>query len=287
MKELGKYFDLRLLIAAIISAFVHAEAFVNFTVPAKIYPGGFSGISRIISDVLAKFAGIDISFTVFYAFLNIVVSLLVFRYIGHKFTIYSVIQFLATSFFADRLHPFIDVSDPLLLAVFGGICNGLAIGIALENNISSAGFDFLSVYYSTKYKKSMWNVIFGINCFILLIAGILFGFEKSLYSIILQYCSTSIVKRMHKRFTHITITVVTAYPEEVAGSIIQHVRHGITEIEAQGFYSHSKTTMLYTVVNTYQKDIVISSILEADAHAFINIQNTEAVVGNYYQKPLD
>lgn len=287
MKEIGKYFDLRLLIAAFISAFVHAEAFVNFTVPAKIYPGGFSGISRILSDVLLKFADIDISFTVFYAALNIIVSILVFRHIGRKFTIYSVVQFLATSFLADRLHPFMEISDPLLLAIFGGICNGLAIGIALENNISSAGFDFLSIYYSTKYKKSMWNVIFGINCLILLTAGILFGFEKSLYSIILQYCSTTIVKRMHKRFTHITITVITAYPEEVANSIIQHVRHGITEIDAQGYYSHKKTTMLYTVVNTYQKDIVVSSILEVDPHAFINIQNTESVVGNYYQKPLD
>ena len=53
-----------------------------------------------------------------------------------------------------------------------------------------------------------------------------------------------------------------------------------------GAYKHTDTTMLYTVVNGYQTDDVVKAILKADPKAFINIQDTKLVYGNYYQKPF-
>lgn len=287
MEKIKQYFDIRLLAIAVISALIHSFTFANFTVPGKLYPGGFSGISRIVSDILLRYFSISVSFTVFYFSMNAIVSLLVFRYIGKKFTIYSIIQFALVSLISDRLPRILVISDPLLLSLFGGICNGAAVGLALDFNFSTAGFDFLSVFYSTKYKKQMWNYVFYVNALILSIAGLLFGFDRAMYSIVFQYVSTSVVKRMHKRFTHITITVITKKPDAVADNILKHVRHGITELDASGYYSKTKTTMLYTVVNTFQKNEVIQSIREADPSAFINVQETIDVIGNYYQKPLD
>ena len=45
--------------------------------------------------------------------------------------------------------------------------------------------------------------------------------------------------------------------------------------------------MLVSVVNTFQYHEIVRLILSVDNHAFINVQNTKEIYGNYYQKPLD
>lgn len=108
-----------------------------------------------------------------------------------------------------------------------------------------------------------------------------------MYSIIYQYCSTELIKKLHRRYTHQTLTIITTKPNEVADEIIKNVRHSITEIHTHGHYSNTDNTMLYTVINSYQTREVVSIVLKVDPKAFINIQDTVNIYGNYYQKPLD
>ena len=173
------------------------------------------------------------------------------------------------------------------MAIFGGIINGTAIGLALAFNFSTAGFDFVSIFFATKYKKDVWNYIFFVNMMILMIAGLVYGWDRCLYSIIFQFASTQVIKNFHKRYTHKTLTIITKKPDEVSNAILSNVRHGITEIHATGFYSKQDTTILYSIVNSFQYKEVVKIVLESDPHAFINVQNTQAIYGNYYQKPLD
>lgn len=173
------------------------------------------------------------------------------------------------------------------MSIFGGILNGIGIGLALAHNASSGGLDFISIYFANKYKRNMWNLIFAFNCILIISIGLLYGWESALYSTVYQFCTTQIVNRMHKRYSSQTITIITEHPDEVSNEIFNTIRHGITELKAVGAYKKTETTMLYTVVNGYQTDDVVNAILKADSKAFINIQDTKLVYGNYYQKPLD
>ena len=119
--------------------------------------------------------------------------------IGKKFTSYSVIMIILNSFLVDMIPVTPITYDPLLVSVFGGILNGIAIVIALYGKASSGGTDFIAVYLSNKLKKPSWNFVFGINVVILLTAGMLFGFEEAMYSIIFQFVSTQIIERFHQR----------------------------------------------------------------------------------------
>ena len=94
-----KYFDKQLFIMSIVSALVYSFGIANFSIPAKLYPSGFSGISRITSDLLGDFFHINISYSILYLTLNFIVVIFVFTKLGRKFTIYSTIQFLMVSFF--------------------------------------------------------------------------------------------------------------------------------------------------------------------------------------------
>ena len=282
-----KYFDIKLVCMSILSAAVYSFAIANFSIPANLYPAGFSGMSRIISDLLKDFYNINISYSRFYLIFNIIVTLIVFKKIGKKFVIYSSLQFILVSFFTSIFKQVIIVNEILLMAIFGGIINGTGMGLALSSNFSTAGFDFISVYFATKFKKDVWNYIFCVNLTILTVAGFIYGWDRALYSIIYQFASTQVIKTFHQRYTHKTLTIITKMPNEVADAILKNVRHGITEVNATGFYSKEDTTLLYTIVNSFQYKEVVKIVMNTDPHAFINIQNTLAIYGNYYQKPLD
>ena len=282
IKKTAKYFPW-----VIFSAFIQSVAMSSFAVPGKLYSSGVTGFSRLFSDVLFDSFGINIKYTVFLVIINLILATIVYKYIGKLFTYLSLAQVILMSFLATVMPDFKVVDNPMLLAVFGGIVNGFGVGLALTHNASTGGTDFLSIFLSNKYKKSMWNLIFVLNCCLIILTGLIYGWERAFYSIIFQFCSTQVVNRMHKRYTSQTVTIITSLPNEVSNEIFATVRHGITEIKATGAYKHSETTMLYTVINGYQTDDVVKAILRADPKAFINIQDTKLVYGNYYQKPLD
>lgn len=271
----------------LISSIFQAVALTSFSVPGRLYPSGISGISRLTSDLLLDFLSINIPYQVFYFGVNILLAILVYKYIGKYFTVFSVIQTTLVSIFSSFFSRIIFLDDLILIAVFGGLINGFGCGLALKSNASTGGMDFISIYFSNKYNKSMWNTIFAINSVVIVITGIVYGWPRALYSIMFQFCSTQVVNRMHKRFTHQSLNIITKYPDAVTDNIFKKTRHGITEMKAMGAFKKEDTTMLYMVINSYQVDDVIKSIQEADPKAFISVSNVRQVVGNYYQKPLD
>lgn len=279
--------DIKMTFWVTISAFVYAIAITSFAEVGGIYPSGFGGISRIVSDLLARYLNISIPFGVLYLLLNIIPTLLAFKYIGKYFTIFSILQYALSSFFTGILPPLFTLDDPLLIAIFGGLINGFGIGIALRNNASSGGTDFISIFISSRFNKPAWNYIMAANGVVLTVAGLIFGWEVALYSIVYQFVSTQVIDRLHERYKMVTLNIVTSKADEVITNILKGTRHGITEIKTEGAYLHHEYTMLYTVINRFQQRQVIKAVLEVDPKAFINITETVQIVGNYYQQPVD
>ena len=273
--------------AVTLSAAFQAFALTSFSVPAGIYPSGISGLSRLVSDILMDFFGISLPFFYLYLLVNVILAAIVYKHIGKLFTIFSVLQTTLVSLFSSFFPAFHILDDPLLVALFGGVISGFGVSIALTNGASSGGTDFLSIYYSNKYHRSMWDYVFVFNSALIFIAGMLYSWQIAAYSIIFQYASNMIVSKRHKRYTHQAIIIVTKKPDEVIDSILKNVRHGITKIQARGAYKGDEETMLYTVVNAFQTSEVVKYALQGDPKAFIETRNTLNVYGNYYQKPLD
>lgn len=279
--------DVKTLVMIMLSAFVYAVAMKAFVEAGNIYPGGFSGLSRLISQVAKEFLGLEISFSVIYILLHIGPTILVYNYVGHRFTIFSIIQYMLVSFFMSVLPTFPLTQDLLLIAVFGGILGGTGISIALRQNASSGGTDFIAIYFANKFNISTWNYVMMANMGILAIAGFLFGWNVALYSIIYQFCSTQIVNSRHDRYKLSNLMIVTEKGDAVCEAIFKTCRHGITVLDGKGAYSKLDKKVLYMTINAYQVQEVVRAIQSVDPKVFINISKTERIVGNYYQKPLD
>ncbi len=275
------------ILMIILSAFIYSIAMNFFVYQADIFPGGFSGFSRIISQVLIKYFNIKLNFSYIYFTANALCTFWVYKFIGKKFALYSILHFTLVSLFTLIIPKFEMTDDLLLMAIFGGIVGGFSISIALRNNASSGGMDFIAMYMFNKYKISAWDYVMGINVTIVLTAGIFFGWEKSLYSIIYQFCSTQVVSALHNRFKYKTLYIVTEKAEEVGDNILKNIRHGITRLDGSGVYGKKSKTLLIMTVNAFQVDQTIKFVREVDDKAFINVTVTEKVVGNFYQIPLE
>jgi uncharacterized membrane-anchored protein YitT (DUF2179 family) len=271
----------------VLSSMLGALAIKIFIENGNLFPGGLSGISVLIQRLSLRYYDIVIPFGVLYIALNIYPTILVYHFVGKWFTRYSILQFVLVSLFVEIIPDIIITNDILLIAVFGGIFSGLAASLSLMANASGGGTDFIALYISHKTNTQSWNYILAGNAVILGIAGLLFGWEIALYSIIFQFVSTTIVSNLYQRYKLMSIRMFTAYPDELTAAILSQTRHGITKIWGEGGYSKKEVCMLYMVLNSYEVNQVVSIAQSVDEKVFIDISKTEKVIGNYYRKPLD
>ena len=270
-----------LTIASAVVAF-NLKSFVN---TGGLFPGGFSGLSLLIQQIFSEFLHISVPFSALYIPLNLIPAYIGFKYIGKKFTIYSFYLVFLSSFLTD-IFPAVTITyDILLIAIFGGLINGAAISLALISGASGGGTDFIAIYFSEKKGIDVWNYIFAANAVILVTAGILFGFDKALYSIIFQYTSTQVLSMLFKRYQKDTLLIITNQPTAVYGKIRELTNHDATLIEGSGCYEGATRNILYSVVGREEVDKVIAAIKKIDKHAFINVINTEQINGRFYKTP--
>lgn len=279
--------DIVIVVNILLSSFLYSFGMNYFAKSGNLFPGGYGGLSRLLSEVFLKFFHVNISFSIIYFTMNIITVILLWRHIGHKFMIYSCLFVTSSSILTAILPVRTVTEDILLISVFGGVISGLATGIVLRNNASSGGTDFIAIWMSSKYNKPTWNYIMAGNAVILVLAGILFGWDKALYSIIYQYVSTQIVNLLHQRYKFSRLDIVTTQPDEVCSAIFKVCRHGITKVPCEGAFSHSARWLLLTTVNTYELQDVIRSIKQTDPTAFITVSQIGRIIGNYHQTPLE
>ncbi len=217
--------------------------------------------------------------------LNAVPIYIGFRFIGKKFTLYSCLSILVTSILTDIIPDIAVTYDILLISIFGGIISGFAISLCLSMNATTGGTDFISIYLSEKKGVDAWNFILVFNILIIMIAGMLFGLDKALYSIIYQYVSTQILHMMYKRYQKQTLFIVTNKADKVCQAINTVSMHGATILSGEGSYEHEKRKVVYSVVSKEESREVINAVKKADEAAFVNAIRTEELSGRFYYRP--
>lgn len=266
------------LMAVNINTFVHS---------ANLLPGGFSGLALLIQNVFQKYFGLKLPFSILVYIFNIYPIYIGFRYIGKKFTVYSMAMIIVSGFLTDII-PGLKITDDILLcSIFGGICNAIAIYCCLMADSSSGGTDFISIYVSEKTGISAWNYIMAGNFCVLIVAGLLINWNAALYSIIFQYVSTQVLNLLYKRYEKITLLIVTDKPDEVYKIIKEQTNHDATVFNGKGCYQGIEHPILYSVVSGSESGYLEKLIRQADPNAFINVIRSKSIVGRFFKRNLD
>lgn len=267
------------------ASFLMALNIKSFVRTGGLYPGGATGLALLIQRAEDMFLHITIPYTIVNILLNAIPVYIGFRFIGKKFTMYSCLMIVLTSVLTDIIPGYAITYDTLLISIFGGLINGFVIGLCLHMNATTGGTDFIAIYLSEKKEIDSWNVVLGINVVILAAAGVLFGWDKALYSIIFQYTSTQVVHILYRKYQHETLFIVTNKATEVYEVISKMSNHGATIMEGEGSYEHQERKIVYSVVSSAQSKSIIREVKKADPHAFVNAIKTEQIAGRFYQKP--
>ena len=231
-----KFYQFFRLFVVVMSSILFAWNLCCFAKTANLFPGGFAGLSLLLQEIIFKFLHIKIPYTIFNIVLNLFPIYIAFKYIGKKFTLYSILTIFLSSIFVDILPHYIFTQDILLVSVFGGLINGFAISLCLNVGATTGGTDFISIFLSQQKGIDAWNYILLGNAIMLIVAGALFGWPIALYSIIYQFCSTQVIQMLYKRYQKETLFIISDKSDKIYHAIKELTNHDATLFKGIGCY---------------------------------------------------
>lgn len=282
-----KEFLIRVLMITL-SSLIVAVNLKSFVAAGDLFPGGFTGITRLIQRCALEFGGVELPFAPINLALNAVPAAISYKLVGRRFTLYSCLTIVLTSIFTDLVPALEITEDILLICIFGGMISGFAVSLCLYVRVTSGGTDFIAIALSERKNVDAWSYIFCGNVILLAIAGYLFGWDKALYSMLYQYASTQVLRTLDPDGRRATLMIVTG--RESAGGVcarIQETQHTATLIEGVGLYNGDPCVMIYSVVSDSEVRSLARRIRQSDPKAFVNVLRTERVVGKFYRRPRD
>ena len=185
MKDKNNWISfLQLTVGAIIAAFAIEE----FLVPNKIFDGGVTGISMIISH----FAPIPLGILI--VTINIPFIIMAYKKMGKGFVIRFIYAITLFSIMTEVFKPVENATDEMLLAItYGGVLLGLGVGLVLRGGGSLDGTEVVAVILNRNLSVSTGQIILIFNVFIFAVAGVVFDADRGMYSLLMYFISSKVI----------------------------------------------------------------------------------------------
>lgn len=290
MKELNQHKEFRNLVtlcAVILSGFMQATIIEVFMRPLNLLSSGFTGVAILVEKITSTYLGFTFSTSLGMLVLNIPIAFFCYKSISKRFTFFSLLQVIVASFFLKVIHFEALFDDRLLNIIFGGFLYGMQAVIALKANASTGGTDFIALYISNKKNKSIFVYVFLFNACLLIIFGMMFGWESAGYSILFQFISTKTIDTFYNRYARMTLQITTSKPDAVIQCLIKNYRHGLSRVDGIGGYSGRSISLIHVVVSSYEVGEMVALRRTVDPHVIVNVMKTENFYGGFYLKPIE
>lgn len=263
-----------------------AVAINGFLAPNKMLSGGTSGMAILLNAITQ----VDIGIWVFG--LNIPLFILSFMKLDKKFTISSFINmfiFSAVLILTSSINQYITISDPVLVAVFGGALNGLGMGVTFRIGASQGGTDIIAMYLKKKFNIPLSTTLMSINVVIVSLGGFLFGAKPAMYTLISMYVAYQVVDKVQVMMDKKkSVMIISNKYDEISKDIMnkQIIGRGVTLLSAKGAYSNSDQMVIYSIVTSSQMPKLKEIVLKYDPKAFISVNDISEIKGKGFRETL-
>lgn len=283
MKKIKIINLLLLTIAGVVNAF----GVVLFLMPANLYDGGISGTSMLLANIT------NLPLAIFLLILNIPLFIYGYRKEGRLFTtyslfavlIYSIASYIFEPLISDGVSPIV-LNDIFLSSVFGGLISGIGSGLTIRFGGAIDGIEVLSIIFAKKLNLTVGTFIMIYNCFIYIIAGVVSNnFILPLYSIVAYIIGLFVIDFIVEGLDKAkSAMIITSKPKEVSKALSDEFGHGVTNINAKGYYEAKEQIIVYFVVNRFQIAKMKDIITEIDENAFVTISEVSEFMGSHIDK---
>lgn len=270
-----------------LAGIINSIGVTMFLAPVNLYDSGFSGTSMLLWQLTSN----NWSLSVFLIILNIPFFLYGYKKLGIQFTVYSiwaVIIYSASSYVITYILP-VDVAeaspfagtDLLLCAIFGGFISGIGSGLTIRFGGAIDGVEVLAVIFAKRLGITVGTFVMIYNVILYVVTGCVFqSWILPLYSIITYGAAIKtvdfIVEGLDKAKSAM---IVTTKADEISSQLSETFGHGVTHIDAKGFYSDTEQTIIYFVVNRFQITKLKNIVTSTDPNAFVTISEVSNAFG--------
>lgn len=272
------------LSASVVYAILSAVALNFFFQPGHVYSSGVTGLAQILTTLSAPLLGHKLSVALILYLLNLPLLVLAWFKIGKPFTIYTVITVTLSSIFIHIIPEYTLTPDPIINAIFGGAVMGSGIGYALRSGISSGGTDIFSLYIRKKTGRQVGSISLIFNGVIVMIAGVLFGWQAMFYSLLTIFVSSRVTDAIYTKQRKMQATIVTQKPKIVTLALHSKLHRGVTVVNsASGAYSGYNMTILITIITQAEYQEFKYIMKQIDPTAFVSIAENVKVLGRFVE----
>jgi len=251
-----------------------------FLIPNNIIDGGVIGISIMLSYLSNYPLGM------FIFFLNIPFLVLGYRHIGKTFVLSTLFSISSLSVWVSILHPIPGLTEDLMLAaVFGGIIVGIGVGLIIRYGGSLDGTEIIAIILDKRTGFSVGEIVMFFNLFILSSAGLIFGWDKAMYSLIAYFIAFKMIDITIEGLEETKAAMIISEKSElIAEKVMARLGRGVTFLNGRGGYSGEERAVLYLVVTRLEIAKLKNIIDEIDDSAFVTISEVHEVMGGRIKK---
>ncbi len=262
---------------------VAAASINTFVVPSSLLTGGVTGIAIIFYFLAGLPIGVQ---TLAY---NVPLLIASYKLLGKKYTLDVVIGTLMFSFALDAtkfLAAYTPTDDLMLASIYGGIFNGLGYGIVFRMNGSTGGFDILGAIFKKYFSMDIGSVIFGFNCLIVAIAGVLFNVTSAMFTLICMYITSQMTNKVIDGINQRkAVLIVSDHAKDIADGIIADIGRGVTFLHGEGAYTGVEKKIVMVVVSMTQIAKIKIIVNTVDKNAFMLFLPAGEVMGRGFTRP--
>lgn len=260
-------------------SFLAAYAIEGFLVPNLILDGGVVGVAIIVGELTR------LQLSILVAIFNIPFLFIGYRQIGKNFLVKAIFGIVLYSVFLGIFeHVPAFTNDSILATVFGGLLLGIGVGLVIKAGGCLDGTETIGILISKKTSMTVGQVVLLFNVIIFAVAGCLFGFDRTMYSLITYFITSKIIDLVDSGFEQAkAVMIITNESQRISDAIFARLGRTVTLIEGEGMIS-GKKVVLYCVVTRIELSEMKRIVKEDDASAFMTITDVSEIVGKHIKK---
>ena len=276
----------------------------SFLLPYEIVTGGVTGISAIIFYATnAHGHGIPITYT--YFVINAILLFLALKILGWRFLVKTIYAIIALSVMLGVAQDLVTNEDGTMIKLLGdqdfmsliiGCClTGTSLAIVFLHNGSTGGTDIVAAIVNKYHNMSLGTVLIFVDLFIIdssfpmFILARGFTVTEGLYKIVFGLC-TMVVENfmldyvMNSRRESVQFLIFSKKWQEMADTIATKMNHGVTLLDAHGWYSGQEMKVLCILARKRESVTMFRLIKSIDPNAFVSQSSVIGVYGEGFDE---
>ena len=249
-----------------------------FLLPGGLVTGGTNGIAMIVGQFW------DIPMSGFILAFNIVMLGAGWLILGKAFALTTIASSFLYPLFLELLNrllgDFVLTDDLILNTIFCGFGIGIALVLIIRVGASTGGMDIPPLVLNKLFRIPVSVSLYAFDFCILLLQLLFRPAENVLYGVVLLMIYATVLDKMLLLGRSRTeLKIVSDHAAQICDAILHDVDRGVTLLDGEGGYTHSKKQLVLSVISNRELVKVERLVHRIDPECFMVVSRVSEVRG--------